>query len=148
MQDEIRYELSTPVPYANKGEEVEGTFVTITAPTSRNLTDMAYLKQAFFRSLPTDGAVDVDVEEDSNPEGKLTGEAIMTLITMSGEVDLGKVLLTGKELLTSGIALVEGETKLTKPLADKLSMDDLSNMVGEFMANFILASVLQKQKKG
>jgi len=145
MTTEVNYTLSTPIEYAYRGEQVEGTFVTMKAPTSRNMSECAALKQAFFRALPQDDTVEADAREEG--EAEITGEGIMTLITMSKDVELATVLVTGRELLTSGVALVEGEEKLTKPLLDKISQDDLEGMVGEYMANFILASALQRLKK-
>ena len=70
----------------------------------------------------------------------------MSLITMSTGVELGSVLLTARELFTSGLAMVEGEVKLTKPIMDEMSQDDLEAMTGEYLANFTLASALQKMK--
>lgn len=143
MDTQITYELEQPIEYAKGGDLEEAKFITLSAPTSRNMAELAFLKQAFFRALPKDGAVEAEQEGDG--EAKLTGDAVMTLITMS-DVDLSSVLATGRELLTSGVALVGGEQKLTKPLADNLSMDDLGNMIGEYMANFILASALRRLK--
>jgi len=145
VQKAISVDLSQPIEYAKGGELEAGTFITMDPPSSRNMTECAALKQAFFRALPKDGTVETD-DTDSN-SAEITGEAIMTLITMSKDVELGTVLLLAKELLTSGVAKVEGEVKLTKPLFDNLSQDDVELLVGEYMANFILASALQRLKK-
>jgi len=145
VQKEITVTLTQPIEYAKGGELEAGTFVTLAAPTSRNMTECATLKQAFFRALPKTG--EVEAEDSGQGDAVINGEAIMTLITMSKDVELGSVLLTAKELLTSGVALVEGEEKLTKPLFDKLSQDDMELLVGEYLANFILASALQRLKK-
>lgn len=144
MANDITFTLSQPIEYAKGGELEVGTFVTIMPPTSKNMTECAALKQAFFRALPKDGQVEAESDGD---DAELTGDAIMTLITMSKEVELGSVLLTAKELLTSGVAMVEGEEKLTKPLFDKLSQDDVEALTGEYLVNFILASALQRLKK-
>jgi len=140
--EDVYYTLIEPLPYAHKGDEVEGSFITLLPPTSRNMKECAFLKQAFFRAIPRD--VEPDEAETDDP---VTGEQIMMLILMSQEVDLAPVLAHGRELLTSGRALVDGEAKLTKPLMDKISQADLEGMVGDYMANFILASELRKMKK-
>jgi len=144
VEKQITYTLETPLEYAHKGDLQETTFVTLDAPTSRNMTECAALKQAFFRALPKSG--EVEVESDGG-DAELTGEAVMMLITMSPDVELSSVLVTGRELLSSGIAKLGGEEKVTKPILDKLSMDDLSGMIGDYMANFILASALRGLKK-
>lgn len=142
---EITYELETPVEYARKGEMEKGKFIVLKAPTSKNMAECAFLKQAFFRAIGTipkqdRGDVDVDGETD------IDGEAVMSIITMSTGVELSAVLLTARELFTSGLALVDGEEKLTKPIMDKMLQDDLESMTGEYLANFILASALRKMK--
>ena len=145
MDKEVTYTLETPLKYAYRGEPMDGEFITLKAPTSRNMAECAALKQAFFRALPQDGAVEADTTDTGDAE--ITGEGVMTLITMSKDVELASVLVTGRELLTSGVALIEGEEKLTKPLLDNISQDDLEGMLGEYLANFILASALQRLKK-
>lgn len=144
-ETEITFELTTPIQYAKKGELEAGTFINLKAPTSKNMTECAFLKQAFFRaigSIPKQDREKAEVPDD----GDIDGEAIMSLITMSTGVELGSVLLTARELFTSGLAMVEGEVKLTKPIMDEMSQDDLEAMTGEYLANFTLASALQKMK--
>lgn len=144
LPSEFVFELDEPLEYAYKGDPAEATFITLLAPTSKQMDHCAFLKQAFFRAIPRDIEEKDEEEDKSDP---VTGAGIMQLILMSRDVDFGPVLITGRELLTSGVALIEGETKLNKPLAEKLGMDVLEKMVGEYMANFILASELQKMKK-
>jgi hypothetical protein len=143
IKKEILYQLETPLTYAKAGVQAEGSFISLAAPTSKNMTECAFLKQAFFRSLPKTKPED---REQVSETPEITGEGVITLITMSKDVDLSGVLLTAKELFTSGIAMVDGEVKLTKPLLDSMSQDDLEAMTGEYMANFILASALRKLK--
>lgn len=146
MTKEITFTLSEPVQYANKGELQAGTFLTLLPPTSKNMTECAGLKQAFFRALPKNGQMSTEVESSDN-DAEVTGDAVMTMIAMSKDVELSSVLVLGRELLTSGVALIEGEVKLTKPIADLLTQDDLEGVIGEYIANFILASALRKAKK-
>ena len=141
-QKDVLVTLSEPLKYAYEGELVEGTFIQLNPPTSRNMTECAFQKQAFYRSIPKN----VEAPDENASDDPVTGEMIMQLILMSDTVDLGPVLISGRELLTSGVALVEGETKLTKPLMNDISQNDLEKLVGEYMANFILASELQKAK--
>lgn len=151
MSDNIKsidYQLETPVPYAFEGNMIEGTFVTLYPPTSKNIVECAQLKQAFFRSLPKDqNTEDVTEDDKSKAEDALTGDAIIALLSMSTEVDLGKIMLTARELFSSGVGKMEGETKLTKPILDKVSFDDLEGMLGAYLVNFILASALRKMKE-
>lgn len=145
IADKFNYELESPFNYAIKGDLQEANFITLLAPSSKHISYCADLKQAFFRALPTDSGGEKS-EGDAKGIDDLDGEAIMMLISMSKDVDLKSVLISARELFSSGLALVDGETKLTKPLIDEMSQDDLENMLGEYYLNFILASWLRKMK--
>jgi len=143
MQEEITFNLTEPFNYAEKGEQVEAKFITLKAPTSRNMSHIAFLKQAFYRALPKNQ--EVKNQDDVKKDDEITGEDIMTILSASMDVELSSVLVTAKELFASkDIALVDGETKVTKPILDDMGPDDFFAMTGEYLANFILASVLQK----
>jgi hypothetical protein len=144
MENEVIYELTGPFDYAHKGEQHTASFITLAAPTSRNMKECAQLKQAFFRALPKERPTDTPEKEQDET---IDGDAIMILIAMSHDVELASVLCTARELFSSGVGLVDGEEKLTKLLLDKVSQDDLEVMTGKYLANFILASALQKMNE-
>ena len=145
LKTEFDYELETKFSYAYKGDMQEASFIRLKAPSSKNISQCADLKQAFMRALPTDGKVEEG--KDSKGLDDLDGESIMMLISMSKDVSLKSVLISARELFSSGLAFVDGETKVTKPILDDMSQDDLENMLGEYYLNFILASWLRKMKK-
>lgn len=146
MKESIVYELKHPFKYAYKGNEQEASFIELKAPTSKNMTECAALKQAFTRALPdNDNATDEDREGKELAE--ITGKDIMGLILRSKDVELITVLLHARKLFTSGIAQVEGEEKLTRHLAEEMDPDDFEDMTGEYLVNFTLASLLQKMKE-
>lgn len=144
MTKAIQYSLITPFKYAHAGKEEEASFIEMSPPTSRNIVDSSYLKQAFSRATAKAGD-DAPIDKDKKmPE--LTGEDVLIMFAMSDDVDLSKILLTAKELFTSGLCLVDGSEKLTKPLIDEITIEDLEAMTGEYMINFTLASLLRKMK--
>lgn len=149
VESEFTYELETHFDYGKVGELVTAKFITLKVPSTKDIVFCSQLKQAFMRSVPKDtGEITDEQREAAKKEGDLNGTAIMFMIAASPDVKLENVLLSAKELFTSnsGLALIDGETKLTKPLAELMSIDDLETMTGEYLANFILASSLQKMK--
>lgn len=139
---EYKYSLTTPIKYAVKGEEVTAEFITLLAPTAKQLTECARLRQFFFRALPQGEEKKEENGSDDKAED-INAVEIMAIISMSKDVDLDKVLVTARDLFTAGgAALVDGETKLTKPLFDALSLDDVMSLVGEYLRNFVVASSL------
>lgn len=145
---EFNFELEVPIKYAYEGEMVDGTFITLKAPSSKNMLECSVLKQAFFRALPTDTDSTQNSSDDDGEKADLTGDAIMTLIMMSQNVELATIIATARDLFSSGVALLEGETKVTKPILDDIDPDDLERMIGDYLVNFILASSLKRLNAG
>lgn len=148
MKKEVEYELkSGELEYGRGGDLTSSGFITLTAPTSKNLVECAQLKQAFFRALNSQRGESEAEKKEDDPDVEINGELVMNMIAMSSDTELAEVLLTAKKLLTSGVAKVGGEEKLTVPLIDQLSLEDLEGLVGTYLVNFILASVLETLKK-
>lgn len=148
MKKEIIVELTNKFPYSHKGMPVEAAeFIALFPPTSKHMDHIAYLKQCFYRSIPTDtnGSEEIGSKKDEDKE--IDGSSLLQLMMMSDKVEIKNVFLTAKELFCSGIAMVDGQEKLTKTLLDLVDLDDFEKMVGDYLANFILASALQKMKK-
>ncbi len=137
---EFDYELKVPFLYAYAGNQEKALMITLKAPTVKT-PYRADLKQCFFRAIPQDGKEEAKGEAGTK---MFTGSDILFTISMSREVSLSSFIEYGKSLLASGVALVDGQTKLTKLLIDAMDPDELENMLGEYMVNFILASALKK----
>jgi len=146
VKESIVFELTEKFEYASKGDMVQASFIELAPPTSKNMTECAALKQAFYRALPEGDDDNSNENPGADEKIAITGSEVIALILRSKDVELITVLLHAHELFKS-VGLVEGEEKLTKPLIDKISPDDFENMVGEYLINFILASTLQKMKK-
>ncbi len=147
IKTEFRYVLASTFQYSKEGEQTNAKFIALTAPTSKCMRECAALKQAFFRAIDDQkdakaarGDVDTDLE--------ITGEDILSMLSMSKTVDLPDLLDTAKQLfLMPGIALIDGEHKLKTTLIERMHIDDFQNMFGEYMVNFILASSLKLLKE-
>ncbi len=143
ITNEFDYVLKTPFPYALKGAQEEASFIRLSAPTSRHSQECMKLKQAFFRSLPKNSGSDDDPGDSEMP----SGEDVMIMIAMSNDVDLAETLDVGIRLFTSGIALVDGEMKLTKHLIESMSQGDVERMLGDYLVTFTLASSLARTRE-
>ncbi len=147
MNTECQFELSKPIKYHAGGEDVEGSFITLVAPSYKQMDKCIPLKQAFYRaavSVSDDSGEVVTETGASSDDPSMTPDGLISLFYQSSE-DMVKIILYGVELFKSnGIAQLEGSVNLTQPLIEKMSQDDLENMLGFYMVNFILASALSK----
>ena len=130
--------------------------ITLKAPTSRHSKQCGALRQAFHRAqsslqemiqraaaaAPKDARKEVETEDRES----LTGDEILIILASSTAVDLPEVYEVAKDLFSSGVALVDGETKLTRPIIDNMWEEDFESMLGKYLVNFTLASDLAKMK--
>ncbi len=143
---EYDFYLGVPLSYSSGSSQHDATFIRIFAPSSKVSRECSALKQAFLRAVPKE----VSTSAVSTPETSaddLTGSDVIQILAMSTAVELPDVLEVGKRLLLApGISKVEGETKLTNALLERMSQEDFENMLGEYLVNFTLASTLSKTK--
>lgn len=163
MNTEYQFQLTKPIKYHAKGDEVEGTFITLAPPSYKQMDKCVPIKQAFYRAAFSidDGSGKVkekanttfDDKTNTSPDDEtntskndedMTPEGLVALLYQSDE-DMVKILLYGVELFKSpGIAMLEGSVQVNQLIIQKMSQDDLENMLGRYMVNFILASALSK----
>ncbi len=139
----IHFPLLKSFQYGTKsGDSVEATWVELNPPTTKNSRECAYLKQAFFRASNETSSDEGETRVEGDAKGP-TGAGVIAVMAMSTSVDLAETMEVARKLFTSkGIALVQGEMKLTLNLIEKMSQDDFEGMLGEYLVNFTLASAL------
>ncbi len=146
-KEEVDFPLTVAFDYGHKGKTESATFIRLVPPSAKQLKHCTELKQAFYRAMAEIQEDNKDREKQDVPDdSKLEAGDIIKMIYVSKSVEMTSVLVTAIELLSSGVATVDGETKLTKPLISAMSMDDLENMVGAYLANFILRSLLAEMR--
>jgi hypothetical protein len=124
------------------GGQEWATEIEFRSPTSKDMKEVSALKQMFARAM-------MEVQEKQSPSttgggegGDVTGEMLMTIVTISHE-DLGEIVAVGYKLLCSGVGTILGK-KLNSTLLAKVSSDELERMVGEYAINFPLKSFLKE----
>ncbi len=148
--DAHRFILEKPFKYATKsGNQESASWIELHPPTTRNSRECAALKQAFFRAANESGADSEDgeaTEIDGDARGP-QGAGIIAIMAMSTKVDLPEIMEVARKLFSSGVAQVDGETKLTTRLIESMAQDDFERMLGEYLVNFTLASALARNTK-
>lgn len=143
MGEFIYDELKDPFSYASKGSTVEAKFITLTAPTFKQLDKVAPIKQAFMSAIAevTEGADTEAAEADDTTDEGIDGAQVLQVMYRASE-KMTTVLLHAEQLFKSGAAMVDGEEKLTSELMGKMSFDDFEGLVGAYIANFIAPSLM------
>ncbi len=149
MSDLITVELSKPIKFtpANSGEQVEGKFITLREPTSRarELEICAYFKQQFFKAA--NGLNNQNAGKDkSSQEQKsdIDAQAIIYMLYTSSSTDMPVVMEKAKSLFKI-VGKIEDKKNLTDSMLDSLAQDDLDMLLGEYLVNFTLRSILSNR---
>lgn len=153
MQSQITVNLTKSIAYDIKGDVEQAKFITLDAPTARNITDCSHLKKLFTNAALAANEHNKDAKVSNGKEGSdgnssdVSGADVMELVyTFGNSDDIEKSFIAAKNIFKN-CGLLDGEIALTMPLIDKISADDFELMVGEYIANFTAASMLGKNQK-
>ena len=144
--EEIRQELKYPFEYAVKGDMVTASFVTMTAPTFKQLDKFTPIKQAFTAAVTeiSESVTTTTESEEKQSDEEMKPAAVMQVMhAWSG--NLVGIFLHAEQLFKSGAAMVDGDLKLTSDLMAKMALSDFEALVGAYIANFIARSLLDGQ---
>lgn len=154
MLSETRVLLSSPLSYAAAdGKMRPATFVMLRAPGSPAYRVALKIKQQLVRAImaeqrrnptaakpaPTSALVPFDPDAAEEEEVRPAGADYLNMLAAS-DADLAELAEHFRELVLShGVALVDGEVRMTPLLLDSLSMGDFESLLGEYLATFPLA---------
>jgi len=150
---QFEFNLSEEISYAYKGDIKKTTLLVLKSPSSKQGVFARRLQQYIMRAfkenqetqkveIATSQQTFLEVEEQDIP-----GDILLGLLFMSDKIKIEDVEKDFKNLMTSDCCLLGGETALTSDKYDSLSITDTTNLMGEYLANFLLLSLLSPQKK-
>lgn len=139
------FELSSPIEYHDAGEKAEGRILTFSAPTAKQNKYRVQLQQSFFKAVSSLNSGGEQAQQEGG-SAEPTGSEVLMLM-LSSDVDMCAVHETFKKMVCSRVCMVEDSTPLTEHLYDQISADDIDSILGEYLANFILRSALQRLAK-
>jgi hypothetical protein len=150
MKREITINLEHGLEYALKGDSEDAKFITLKAPTAKNISDCSLLKKLFTNAALALNKHNEKSEKqtaEKTDDAETSGSDVMELIYAFGNSeDIEKGMIAAKNIFKN-CGYVDGEVQLTMPLIDKISAEDFESMVGEYISNFTAASMLGKKQK-
>jgi len=138
-KEDIVFTLSNPITYAHEGQSGEGQLLVLRAPNSKQQRERITLQQGFFRALNS-----VSSSEGGKSEGSqdIKGVEVLALL-LSSDVDMVEMHEAFRKLICSQACKIEDKAEMTSTLFDEIDLDDIDLLMGEYLANFILSSVLK-----
>jgi hypothetical protein len=140
-KSEFEFELKESViEYANNGEKVAASYLTLKAPSPKQTKFFMKLRQFFMQALKenvssfnTSGTSKTD-----NDNAELKGEDVMSMILMSS-VDTDKMLDIFESLLPD-VCLLDGKVSILPYMIKQIYPDEMGMLLGDYLANFIVPS--------
>jgi hypothetical protein len=140
---EHKYELKVPFKYAHKdGDAHDAIFISMVAPNYKQIDKVAPIEQAMMGALNEAGSRSTaTVKKEEIDDTAITGpEALSSMRLWSG--NLAVFYKQCEKLFESGVAKIDGETLFTKALFEKMDPKDYYGLVGAYLANFTIPSLL------
>lgn len=141
---EFEYKLIEPVKYHKQGQEALGYKMTLKAPSPANRKHILKLKQHFIEAMQIISDKPRKATDNIASERELKGSDITNMLLIAG-VDVNEAIDIFKELIcSSNLAHVDDSQALTPFIFDNISIEDLENILGEYLKVFIVSSWLEK----
>lgn len=138
--------LDEPVEYAVKGETTTGNKITCYAPKPSQRTKAMKLKQTFFQAIPKNRPTNVEADKKSAEDQDITGNEVLFIVAQS-EADYPAFIELGRSLICDKNAKIDDVEYITTAIIDKLEVETLEALVGDYVANFIVSSALKSLPK-
>ena len=152
FKSEFEFTLNSPIKYQSQGDHHhDGRLLVLKAPSNKVRANRAKLKQAFMASV-SEGEQKVSDAAENQKDTVIADDEmpdyILMMLYASKSINMAEVLDEFMNLLTIGkCCKVEGAEDLTKSMFEEMDADDTDRLLGEYMANFIIASFLKKMKE-
>jgi len=142
--------LSQDITFQYKGDTVEAKLLTLKAPSAKNMKRVVQLQAGFSASLKSlQSQISEKEKEDAikqaasktDDEKKFKGSEVMDLIKIAGAIELEHYYDTFKRLLCSEnpvVCTVDDKLGMIENIYDQILFTDLENLLGEYLANFLV----------
>lgn len=145
IRDEIFINLETPVTCHHKGQVEEFSELVISAPNSKVLRSHLEIKDSFLRAINKSQSSQEDTSsKDESSNSEMKPKQISTFLSMQGEKMADQLDEFKKILITKGMCFLQKDEKkepMVNSIFELLRIDDIDTCFGEYVNNFILASM-------
>lgn len=145
----VEFELSTVLKYHNTkdgGYHEDLKKLLLTAPSVQMLKYAAPLKQGFFNQIAKlqTKQNQIDVKTDDS-EAKMTAETVLMVLYM-GDLNMVDYMESFKKLCTEGVVKLPNGSNVTSYILESLEGSDFELLMGTYIVNFIVGSLMTRAK--
>jgi hypothetical protein len=143
LVQEFEFELETPVSVHKGGGLAPVTKLLLKAPTNAHRYQLTKLKQGFISALLSMQKTFAGAKGDDNEV--FNGQVILMAL-LASDIDFAEYMNHFRDMISSGLCVVDGSINLTPHLFDQFSMEDSEALLGKYIENFLVSSVMKLLK--
>lgn len=138
----MTFTFDTPIEVAHKGDMISCSYIEFVAPKANQRKKTTKLKQMFFQAITAAATPSAEQKSGNADKSDIKGYELLIIMAQS-HVDYTDFIETGRSVVCDGVGKLDGVEPFTAPIADNLDADVLENIIGDYVANFILRSALK-----
>jgi hypothetical protein len=151
--DKEQFKLSSKLQYQHNGDFADCEHLDIFAPTRSQFSEVIKLKQGYFKAQGEVAARYMPLmknieeiksqlkKEDEQEQQSIDAQAKQIIEAIyTSDIDIEEYFKQFKLLCVKGAVKTPLGTAITELLLDKLSINDLERLLGEYLAFFIVGS--------
>lgn len=142
MESSFHFTSKTAFKYQQDGQNLESNELLLIAPSYKTRKHTNVLKQLFFRAAKSFGEANKS-KKAGNDDDELKAEDIVLMLNASS-IDMNDVYDAFEKVLLSGHCKIEGEIDLRQHHLDTMDIEDVEEILGRYLADFLLASWMSK----
>lgn len=152
LKREFEYSLQVNISIHKNGEKQFANKIKLLAPSSAQRTNRCIIKQAFMNAGKKSGGGDssgssqTQTSDDQDIEITNAEQVAGMLYSNLDYNEISRVMEAFIDLLTSGCGIAL-EERLTTFHIDQIDSEDLDNMLGEYIVNFLIPSWMKRLMK-
>ena len=150
--NDFEFKLCREVTYHDNGQAFKTKKLLLRAPSMRQQEYASVLKQGLQRadtekqdSILKSGILNFDIEKIKQLQSecsksiakKVTGKEILELISGSKVIVLNDFLESFKDIMKSGVCLVDGKVIITDAIIEELDYNECLKLMGDYIASFL-----------
>ena len=152
---EFEFELSESLTYLHEGGESKTKTLLFKAPSNSQEVLIDQLRKPLMKALTDAGRDSVESEKKSKTSKKEKKEndkndkmdgATLLLMLYGADLDITEFKENFWTMILDDLCLVARRIKFTRTLLNEICLDDRDEILGEYTANFILPSWLNRLK--
>ncbi len=147
---EIKLELSYPIEYAFEGQTLEADHLMMVSPSAASIKFTSQIKNLFFDAI-SKNRNEIESKEplkkDSSDQSDITPVMVEYILSTCNSGSVDKLHQCLKDLFCSGAIKLPTGQRINIVQLDKLSLEDYEKLIGEYVVNFIIGSLLKRMSQ-